>query len=1628
MKTTIRLILTIALMIGMTAITSAQIKALLPDSPELPKELENFMGVRSSKNDEMKADVKKFVDKLMTRKITDDYRSEIVILMNSYIQKRATPTPHMHNLIRALNGFWDKGNINEFNPWAEYMKEMLDNAQVSMSRINDVADFTANLLSSYSLETTSAKSWYMSTGSFTMTIVDAGNGDKDINVKCDKTDLRCKIRQDSTLAIYGTSGVYSYNDHVWRGKGGKVDWRRGDISADSVYATLPSYEIDTKRAEFEADDVEFFNIKYFRKPIKGHYRDKLVLNGVGEKARFPQFLSYDTDIKIPNLAAGIDYEGGYAQNGVIFQGEVKDSAKYAKLVFKNNDKPFITAEAKAFVFGLKKLEAQSAIVSIKIGPDNDYITHKGVKLKYDSETEKLVLFKGSTGMENARYKDTYHHFEIDVNQVEWTRNDTAIYLCTRPAAPYNYATFESIDHFSMQRYNQMQGMDKVHPLVALRDYMRANSTDKFTARDIQRYLNREEGMLLTEVQAHQMLMKLSFQGFLEYDVNTRVAKVEQKMNDYIGAHNGKKDYDGISIISLMENKNGVNAVINLKTADMEIFNAQPFDLSQARMVKALPDSSITVHKHLDMELRGKIQAGLADFYGDDFKFDYKKFCINIPKCDSMAMLTVNYNEETKKNQIDSVHSVLERVKGVLYLDSASNKSGRKTYDQYPRIITSDTAYVYYDKLISESYDRDKFHMKVTPFKLDSLNFLKLNGVQAKGDFVSGIFDDMDVTLTVQQDMSLGFDLPTPEEGMRLFGGKGRFYQGVALNGGGLGGNGKIEYLTATAESYNFVFYPDSVIGGCHRLDVDPVTVSQISSTKDVEAEYPKVHSDTCNILWYPHEDNFAIYTSDTTLTVFDKKLRFNGNIDYSPKSMKAQGELLYKGTAFFSDKMLLKNSSFDAGYAMFCNFDERTPGDSTGFFYTDRYDAKCDLNVDRAQFVVSDDSARVHFPHHKYLQRTEFFEWNVADNTYSFGNKLSNYDETRITRSVAEYRKMKKVKSEYKPLLAGATMVSQKDSLRFDALYTTFNEAENVINVHEPGIIKVVDSKVKPSGVIKVMPGGEIDRFDDAVITANLDTLIHRIVKTSVKIRDKRYFKAVGGQYEYQNYNKDRAYLDLDSMEIRLIKLDTAAKAPRVRVSFGIGSVPEEQNFYISPQFKFEGKYSFNGATPGIKFNGFAHIQQTCDSTIMPFKFEGNINPDSIMFPISERVADPRKRRLYTGFFYDDNTQELYSLFMGHKHNLSDQEVIAVNRGLTYDPKQKEFREATPRRLRDSSNTGNYVAFQNSLCNLYGSGTITTNVDMKPVQVVSSGELYHNRDAQRISGGMMMSVNFPIRADVIKQMAEELNDVFNLAPVFFNDHKIRRRMEYVLGNDTVQALLKNYELSGDLGKTPNGLNKTIVLNDVQMYYDTTTLSYRSSGDIGVGFVGGNAIGKYMKGYVEIIRNKKKGDQISIFLQPTPQIWYYFNYKAGFMYCLASNDDFNNKIINTKEKDRVTKVDRNEYQFVVGADENKNKFIRSFSDAGVIDNADDMSNVNSDIESDGGDGGDGASTKPSSDNPSGKSKPADDDESDFILEDDPTPEDDSHAQPKQTKPADQPKKQDKPAKPADDGEEVDYIDD
>ena len=64
-------------------------------------------------------------------------------------------------------------------------------------------------------------------------------------------------------------------------------------------------------------------------------------------------------------------------------------------------------------------------------------------------------------------------------------------------------------------------------------------------------------------QVKAMMLKLSIQGFLYYDLVNDKAIIQDRLNQYIEANAGKKDYDVIRIKS--EANNISNATLNLVT-------------------------------------------------------------------------------------------------------------------------------------------------------------------------------------------------------------------------------------------------------------------------------------------------------------------------------------------------------------------------------------------------------------------------------------------------------------------------------------------------------------------------------------------------------------------------------------------------------------------------------------------------------------------------------------------------------------------------------------------------------------------------------------------------------------------------------------------------------------------------------------------------------------------------------------------------------------------------------------------------------------------------------------------------------------------------------------------------------
>ncbi len=81
-------------------------------------------------------------------------------------------------------------------------------------------------------------------------------------------------------------------EQKWKGKGGKVDWRRNDVK--DVFAELEDYEIDLKKNQYDAGNVLItFPSLFPGKKIKGKLTDKVVVENKATEGSYPRFESYD---------------------------------------------------------------------------------------------------------------------------------------------------------------------------------------------------------------------------------------------------------------------------------------------------------------------------------------------------------------------------------------------------------------------------------------------------------------------------------------------------------------------------------------------------------------------------------------------------------------------------------------------------------------------------------------------------------------------------------------------------------------------------------------------------------------------------------------------------------------------------------------------------------------------------------------------------------------------------------------------------------------------------------------------------------------------------------------------------------------------------------------------------------------------------------------------------------------------------------------------------------------------------------------------------------------------------------------------------------------------------------------
>lgn len=1457
-----------------------------------------------------KKDGKDYIDDFnekywVTGKVSDDIKQAMYKNCNLMCKKKFRPKPEYYSYINTIKAIVDK-NVppTTFLEWQSCFTS-IGNGKLSKP-FSDFIEMGENLFVENKFYKSPSGEWSAIGGTWKFAC------DSVPALQFTNVTLHGVARNDSTN-IYNTSGMYFASSGMWVGMGGRVNWKRAGLKDDEVYADLKKYSFLMKGFSIIADSVTFYNKDYFKdKPLQGRLTERLVSDAQEKTASFPRFESYSSRYQIKSMYPNVDYEGGFTQIGARFIGS-GSVANPAFFVFKRNGKNFLTVTSTSF--SITKDKVLGSNTAVKFALDADSIVHPMVDFKYFVDSSKVIIYRSEEGASQAPFYDSFHKVNMYVEQIVWKTDEPTIILNTLTGSSLGEATFPSQDYYRQYLYDRLQGMETVHPLIKIRNFVRdANGGVKtFTLIDLARYWK------LAPEQLRPMMLDLSNQGFLIYNPKTDMMTYLDKSDTYIAARAGKKDYDNIMFSSKVP-PGSPNAKINLLNYDMTLFGVKEVGLSDSQNVTVFPDQDmIILKKDRNFTFQGSIMAGRFDYYGKLFAFDYSTFKLSLNNVDSVRIWIDTDQidpQDPKGGHVQmKVKSVIENLNGELQIDDPTNKSGvkNKKYAQYPIFTSAKPAFVYYDKpgIQKGVYNRDKFYFKLDPFTIDSLDNFQNSALRFGGVFQSaGILPEIRDTLRLMPDKSLGFTRVAPPGGYSMYGGKAKFTNQISLSNKGLHGDGTIDYITSTSVSKDFTMFPDSTNGMAQSFDMKEQKISG-------KTEYPIVSGKTVYIHWMPKKDFMNATNRDSAFSVYPAypgNARVAGTLTLSPKSLSANGKLNFSEAELDSKRMILKQHIVDADSSDFHL--QALQGTGLEAFATKNFNAHIDFEKREGDFNANAEGSTVSFPVNQYICYMRNFKWYMDQSTLEMGGAKPKAGETAIN-------------------LAGPEFISvnpKQDSLRFRAPKAKFDYKNFIISAEQVKEIRVADAQIVPdSGKVVIRKDAYMETLTNAMINANVITNYHHLFNCVVDITSRGAYTASG----------DYAYVD----ELKKAQVIHFAKiAPdTTKQTYAEGTITDTAKFMLSPAFDFRGKVILAANNQFLVFDGSTSLNHDCAIGKTRLHFTGEINPAEIYIPVPTEPTDDKGAPICSGLMSGllPDSSSIYGSFLSPKKVKTDVSVVTADGFLFFDKASREYRISNKEKLVERSLPGNYVSFSTKTCMVYGEGKMQLGANLGKVYMNTIGNATHNTIDHTSSFDLVMGIDFYMNDKAMDVLVEDINASTSLTGTDPSRQTYQRALNDLVGKEKADKLISQQTLYGSYKKFPDELKYTFFFSDLQMTWNQKTKSYISQGKLGLASVGKEQINKYITGTV-MLERKTRGDILTIYFELDNGKWYTFTYQNTVMTCYSTNEKFTTILKEMKDDDKSAPDNYDEerlgankakYKFIAGSPNEKTLLLKKLKRAG-----------------------------------------------------------------------------------------------
>jgi len=1437
-------------------------------------ELNKFMGPNLTESQQ--ATLTSFSSLWLSGAFDLEEKSKIISLSNLLLKRRARANPNFLEFLTTLSAFKQtEGNQENFTPWYSGLVDLLNNKNFTLRVIRRYLNITHGVMESGVLYTSSANEWKMRSGEYRFLF------DSTLKIIFQKSDLVCYAQRDSGI-IYKTEGTLYPDRAIWIGEGGIVSWERAGFDKTQVYAELQNYQIDLNHSYYSADSVLFYHHIYLDVPLTGRLEERIRATPSPNLATFPQFDSYAKRIQIANMFENINFEGGVAMRGSKLNG-TGDKYKNASLSIFKNDTLLLNIKSEYIVFSKDRIASKKAIATIYL--EEDSIFHPGIAFNYQVSNKEITLYRTNDKLTHSPYFNSYHNLDMEFEMLSWKIDESKINLTMSRGASLGQARFESINYYNDIEFHRIQGIDEQHPLFTLKNFAKYYYSDTFPVDELAKWMKKPS------YQIKQLCVRLSTDGFIYYDQNTGEVTIKKRLYDYIDSFAGEIDFDVIDFVSNTRAPLN-NATLDLNTNNLTINGVSQIFLSDSQNVIIWPKGEqIILGKNRNFDFDGKIKAGLFSFFGNNFKFKYDSFKIDLHNLDSMQLAiqsdTIDYYGNALLSEIKNT---IEMITGELLIDHPSNKSGYYQFPEYPILNSKSNSFVYYDHIpgLDSTYSRDEFYFELEPYTISNLDRFKKEDVKFNGKLNSSIFPEISQTLTIQEDNSLGFSHPTPTEGLPAYDGKATFYNNIKLSNKGLKGNGELHYLSSVTESENFVFYPDSMFTDAQTFSI---------YKQETGVKFPELSADSVQIIWYPNEDEWIAQSLKNDFSLFDDKMKLKGSVTLKPDGLLGAGRIDMPDAIFTSDSYLFTEKYFDTDTANFRLRSRKTDGYA---FVADNVSGHIDFSNNSGLFASNSDTTDMIFPENQMTTSLDHFRWNMNAKELVLGNTSSKYDDAGIE----------------KPTLVSIN--TKKDSLGFISDSAVYNLEESLITAYKINFIEIADALIFPdSGKVEIENRSRIRTLEDAKILANNRFVIE---PANVNIYNKTSY-AGSGLYTYIDQNENPQPIRFDSISVN-----------KEKVTVGHGTIEKNDDFKLNPYFRFIGDVFIDANKEYLTFSGGVKIEHQCAGIAQNYlQFTSEINPKNVLIPVSSNLRNSDGGRIFNGLYITEDSTHIYQTFIGGRKDYSDTPIMQADGYMYYDEGSDNYKIGSMEKLTDESLPGNLLSFDKNYCNLYGEGSLDLAVEYGQVKITTVGNIIHESDSGLTTMNVMLGFDFFFSDEAMMIMANDIFVVPTLEPVDMSTGQYKKSIRELIGVELANSLTQESNLYGVMAELPAGIRKyRILLTDVKLKWNQETSSYRSVGKIGIGNIMNKQLNVKTEGCLEI-QKKKSGDMFDLYLKLDNETWYYFAYTRGVLQALSNNHSFTNPIqaLKTGQRRLDVKSGETSYIYMLSVDRKLQMFLRKF---------------------------------------------------------------------------------------------------